>query len=148
MKYLVYVAAVWNTYRKTHLMLLEILISCISPVEMRIISSLQQQANALVDSIVASIPYHLAPDPIDFIRAIGGQEEVSPGRPVGGLLLLHPLFVVAHCTLVSAPLRAYFGGCLRWIGKHMGIGQANLLSEVSSGADEASTSTLFLDFSN
>lgn len=137
--YVVFVVAVWNTYRKTHVMLLEILdncIQCLSTIENDIILSLHQRANTLIKSFVASIPYHLAPDPATFIQAIDRKEEIPPARPVGGLLLLYPLFVVAHCPLVSAPLRAYFRNCLGWIGKYMGIGQANLLSEVSSDTDE------------
>lgn len=115
-------------------MLLDILVRCtrrLPTVDEGDILALQQRADMLVAAIVASIPYHLAQDPMAFIGAMERRDGVCPARPVGGLLLLHPLFVTVHCSLVSTPLKAYFRRCLCWIGQHMGIGQATLLSEVS-----------------
>ncbi|OCK74589.1 hypothetical protein K432DRAFT_310426, partial [Lepidopterella palustris CBS 459.81] len=56
-----YAAAVWNTYRKTHLMILDIIVRCSKCLRQKNIC-LQPQAKAqqLADDIAASIPYHLA----------------------------------------------------------------------------------------
>ncbi|PYH90622.1 hypothetical protein BO71DRAFT_387273 [Aspergillus ellipticus CBS 707.79] len=125
----VYVAAVMNTYRKTYLMLLEVLIK-IAPrlSQTDRTTKWMKQSHLLIDDIVASIPYHLARNLHEYTET--GQSAV--GRPVGGLLLLHPLFVVSTCTIVPPPIQAYVRRCLAWIGKHMGIGQATLLSEARS----------------
>lgn len=53
----------------------------------------------------------------------------TPQRIVGGLLLLHPLYVIARCTTVAGSDREYFVRTLRWIGSEMGISQATVLAD-------------------
>lgn len=93
----------------------------------------ERQAHTLINDIIASIPYHLADNVHDYERTIwwsNGSPRI--GRAVGGLLLLHPLFVLATCSIVPLPIHTYMTKCLAWIGKTMGIGQATLMSKVIS----------------
>jgi hypothetical protein len=91
----------------------------------------EQQSRVLIDDILASIPYHLANDPREYLDAIASGTTPLIGRPVGGLLLLHPLYVLASCSIVPDPIKDYVRRCLGWIGQYMGIGQARLMSKVS-----------------
>lgn len=86
----------------------------------------------VANGLAATVPFHLAQDVAQYINASALGLEVPSGRPVGGLLLLHPLYVAANCDMVAPELRMYFIRCLSWIGKHMGIGRATMLSEMSS----------------
>ncbi|OCL02966.1 hypothetical protein AOQ84DRAFT_303720 [Glonium stellatum] len=128
-----YVAAVWNTYRKTHLMILDIIVRCLKRLEGNEIRTREQEeVQRLAEGIAASVPYHLTEDLQGYIQGIqAGSDTMIPGKPVGGLLLLHPLYVVARSSVVSPQLQAYMSECLEWIGKNMGIGQATLLSNAS-----------------
>lgn len=131
----IYVAAVMNTYQKTYLMLLDILISLSSRIngtpQIDTMTRLERQAHILINDIIASIPYHLTDNVHDYeqmIRSSNGSPHT--GRAVGGLLLLHPLFVLATCSIVPSPIHTYVTKCLAWIGENMGIGQATLMSKV------------------
>ncbi|KAL2813214.1 hypothetical protein BDW59DRAFT_178279 [Aspergillus cavernicola] len=130
----IYVAAVMNTYRKTYLMLLDILIRLASriggSIQMDAVTRWEQQAYILINDIIASIPYHLTNNPHDYQRAILSPSS-SPGigRSVGGLLLLHPLYVLSTCSIVPPPIHTYARKCLAWIGQYMGIGQGTLMSK-------------------
>jgi hypothetical protein len=130
----VYIAAVWNTYRKTHLMLVDILLRCAQQLSRPdLIPGLEQQAHTLTTGIIASVPYYLSCDLHDYLQSIrSGIAKIPVGRPIGGLLLLHPLYVGAQCSAVPLPLQDHLNRCLAWIGHHRGIGQATLLSKVGS----------------
>jgi len=54
---------------------------------------------------------------------------MNPGRPVGGLLLMHPIYVASTLLIVPQHMREYMKECLEWIGMHMGIGQASLFAK-------------------
>lgn len=128
------VAAVWNTYRKTHLMVLEIMLRFAELSSDKPGASLPYRADMLATSIAASIPYHLSADINQYLRTVKSKVEnsiIPPARPVGGLLLLHPLYVAARSSITPLPLRRYFNQCLAWIGQNMGIGQATLLSRAT-----------------
>lgn len=94
--------------------------------------ALHRQAETLTRGIIASIPYFLAADLEQYVEAIRDNRQVIIGRPVGGLLLLHPLYVATKCSIVSPSPQGYFTKCLSWIGHNMGIGQAKLLTKVSA----------------
>jgi hypothetical protein len=125
----VYVAAVWNTYRKTHIMILDIMIRCSKYLGLNDNFLAQTKAIGLAEDIAASIPYHLTNDVRKYVRRI---HDLLPtkfyGRPVGGLLILHPLWVVANSSIISRELQHHMRKQLSWIGKNMGIGQATLLA--------------------
>ncbi|KAL4914542.1 hypothetical protein BDW62DRAFT_219950 [Aspergillus aurantiobrunneus] len=105
----VYVAAVMNTYRKTYLLLLDVLLRLV-----------RRKARAMINGIIASVTYHLVNHPED--------QPPQAGRPVGGILLLHPLYVLSTCSIVPACVQWHARICLSWIGEHMGIGQAAVMS--------------------
>ena len=60
-------------------------------------------------------------------------EEV--GRSAGGLLLMHPMNVVAKMSIVSPELQNYARDIMSWIAQEMGIGEASVLSDVSEYLD-------------
>lgn len=131
----VYIAAVWNTYRKTHLLMLDVIFRCKRMVSHSDMLQTEEipKAQKLAEGIVASIPYHFSSDPWRYIHAMEGNDlDAAPGKTVGGLLLLHPVWVITMATVVSRELRSSARDCLAWIGRHMGIGQATVLSLVSS----------------
>ena len=82
------------------------------------------QAQKLAEEILCSFPYHLN----------------QPGSVAAGLLILHPLWVVATNASISDSTISCARDCLMWIGREMGIGQANLLADVS----ELSTNLLLV----
>lgn len=132
----IYVAAVMNTYRKTYLMLLDFLIRLASriggSIQTDTVTRCKQQADILINDIIASIPYHLTNNLHNYQKAIRSPSS-SPaiGRSVGGLLLLHPLYVLSTCSIVPPPIHTYAMKCLSWIGQYMGIRQGTLMSKVT-----------------
>jgi hypothetical protein len=83
-----------------------------------------------IEGIVSSIPYFLAADLQDFLENAQKGTSIVPGRPVSGLLLMHTLYVLSAMSMVKPKLKVYLRDCLDWIGDHMGISQATLLSKV------------------
>ena len=129
---IVYVAAIWNSYRKGRLKILDCIIRCAKRLGQGDNYHQEQiEAEELANDIVASIPYHLTADLQVFVQeAKSDSKVVTPGKALGGLLLMHPLFVTSELSIVSPELRTYMRACLAWIGSNMGIGQATLLSRV------------------
>jgi hypothetical protein len=72
-------------------------------------------------------------------KTTAGSPSVVSGRPVGGLLLMYTLYVLLTLPIVEPKLKVYIRDCLAWIGTHMGIGQATILSKVK-GTDKAASS--------
>jgi hypothetical protein len=134
-----YIAAVWNTYRKSHIMLLDIMAHLARHlIQEEMLLDLQKRAQTIVSDIIASIPYHLAFDVKEYLSLVQtGVSFIAPNRPIGGLLLLHPLYESAKCYIIPRDVRLYFTRCLTWIGEHMGIGQASLLARcINSRMDD------------
>ena len=139
-----YVACVWNISRTARVLLINVILEL-----SRILNDNQnhtgehQDALRLVEDIVSSIPFHLVEDLPVFLREMGhfavGEDDMnkknaaailSPGRPVGGLLLMHPIYVASKLSIVPQEMREYLRDYLEWIAKHMGIGQASLFAKV------------------
>ena len=127
-----YVAGVWNTSRTARFLLINLILKL-----SKILNDNQdhsreyQDALRLVEDIVASIPYHLTEDLQIFLHDIGkNAAAISPGRPVGGLLLMHSIYVASKLLIVPQQMREYMRECLAWIGIYMGIGQASLFAKV------------------
>ena len=127
-----YVAGVWNTSRTARFLLINLILKL-----SKILNDNQnhsrehQDALRLVEDIVASIPYHLTEDLQVFLRDMGkNAAAMNPGRPVGGLLLMHPIYVASKLLIVPQQMREYMTECLAWIGMYMGIGQASLFAKV------------------
>jgi hypothetical protein len=93
-----------------------------------------EEAEKLALNIAASIPYYLALNVQAFLNQALASDTTSktiiPGPSVGGLLLMHTLYMVSKLSVVDPALKVYFNDCLAWIGRNMGIGQATMLSEV------------------
>lgn len=114
-------------------MMLDIMLRCLSRLQEKdTYGQRQAEATALAYDIMASIPFHVA-DNVESIAEQGGLREVTvnPGRAVGGLLLMHPLYVAANLSIVPPYLQCQMRECLAWIGENMGIGQATVFSEVT-----------------
>jgi len=130
-----YVAAVWNMYRKARLMILSVIIRCSKRLEEKNSCHAEKgEVEELTNDMAAAFPFHLSQNLATFIKqAESGLElTIAPGRSIGGLLLMHPLFVTSNLSVVPPQLQARMRECLAWIGTHMGIGQATLLSSTSA----------------
>lgn len=104
-------------FRQTRLLLLTTLIKIVSSNQHHYIAT----AQTLVGDIAASIPYHLTDNLQVFLR----EGKMETGRGLGGLLLMHPLYVA---SMVDESMRSW----LVWIAENMGIGQAGLLAKMES----------------
>lgn len=80
--------------------------------------------------ICASIAYHLYGEGVsDYLKS---EEAKLPNpRALGGLFLMWPLFTGSILPLVPDQQRIVMRSKLSWIGKHLGIGQATVLANVS-----------------
>ena len=134
-----YVVAVWNTYRKARLRLLQIVADCsqrlrsASQLQAKpaTLQKLQSEIRELVDGLCASVPFHLSADLHHCLQSGGTIGDLySPGKALGGLLLMYPLYIASTLTLIPPEQRDWMKGRLRWIGKNMGIRQALMLANV------------------
>jgi hypothetical protein len=127
-----YVAGVWNTSRAARLLLISLILQLSKLLnDNQDHSREHQDAHLLAEDMVASTPYHLAEDLQVFLRDAGQDAAaINPGRPVGGLLLMHPIYMASTLLIVPQQMREYMRECLAWIGTYMGIGQASLFAKV------------------
>lgn len=133
-----YVAGVWNTSRTARLLLISLILKLSKLLnDNQDHSREHEDALILVEDILASIPYHLAEDLQTFLRDMGKNTIMNPGRPVGGLLLMHPIYVASTLLIVPQQMREYMRECLVWIGTHMGIGQASVFAKVGAFVSSA-----------
>jgi hypothetical protein len=128
-----YVAGVWNTSRTARLLLISLILKLSKLLkDNQNHSQEHQDAHQLIEDMIASIPYHLAEDLHAFLRESGkNAAAMNPGRPVGGLLLMHPIYIASTLLIVPPQMRDHMRECLAWIGTYMGIGQASLFAKVS-----------------
>ncbi|PWY81627.1 putative C6 transcription factor [Aspergillus sclerotioniger CBS 115572] len=127
-----YVAGVWNISRVARCVLIEII--------MKIGDILQNNkdytrertgADHLCKELLSSIPYHLTECLPDFLRDTQSASRIqTPGRAVGGLLLMYPIFLLRQLSIVPLEMQEYLAKCLEWIGINMGVGQASILAKV------------------
>ncbi|KAK5257686.1 hypothetical protein LTR40_009401 [Exophiala xenobiotica] len=130
-----YVAGVWNCYRKSRLLYLDQVVrfelQFPDPARELTVGHLYSEAQTLAADLAASVHFLLtgsAEMPPSSPPGI-----ITPGKSVGGLLILHPLTVSSTLSVVSAEMQTHFRNCLAWIGDNMGIGQATLLAKDPSG---------------
>jgi hypothetical protein len=93
-------------------------------------TSIHKDVSPLTEGIVSSISYLLATDLQAFVESATAGSKIVPGRPAGALLSMYTLFVLSTLPMVEEKLKVYIKNCLAWIGRHMGIGQANILAKV------------------
>ncbi|KAM0813188.1 putative Transcription factor domain-containing protein [Seiridium cardinale] len=126
-----YVAGVWNIYRSARLLLMVLMMSLSGRLD-RADSSISYvfTAQEMFEDMIASIPYHLTDNLPEFVKdSETGTDIADPGRSLGGLLLMHPLYVAANVPFLAEAERRYMRDCLMWIGSAMGLGQAALLAQ-------------------
>ena len=127
-----YVASVWNIFRAARLLLIKLIIklsdtigendNCIEHIH---------TANRIVEDMIASVPYHLTDNLQVFLSQLSRNTEIiDPGKYLGGLLLMHPLYVASEMPFVPEKMQEYMRKCLAWIGLNMGLGQATLFANV------------------
>ena len=128
-----YVAGVWNTTRIIRVLLIDLIITLSKMLNDNSHNSGHQDALRLIHDIIASIPFHLAEDLQAFLCDIedgNAASRMQPGRPVGGLLLMHPIYLASKLSIVPLQLQDYLKGCLEWIATNMGVGQASIFAKV------------------
>lgn len=137
--YDLYVAAVWNIYRKARLKLLDVIVQCSERLnifdgqngDLLAARKLKIEIQELVDDLCASTPFHLLADLPSYLQnGIPSGDIDTPGKALGGLLLMYPLYIASSLPLVPVKQRIWMRGRLRWIGKQMGISQATILANV------------------
>ncbi|KAL5085896.1 hypothetical protein Trisim1_009809 [Trichoderma cf. simile WF8] len=136
--YDLYVASLWNNYRKAALLVLNVILRCHYRINGRFSdqifeASIQKDVEKLTEGIISSVPYLLTADLQIFVaNAATGSPPIIPGRPLGGLLSMHTLFVLSTLSTTEEKLKNYIRNCLAWIGTRMGISQATVLSKYTS----------------
>ncbi|KAH8878940.1 hypothetical protein GQ53DRAFT_756333 [Thozetella sp. PMI_491] len=126
-----YVAGVWNIFRTARL-LLNALVVKLSDASGDSNSRVDciHTANRLAEDLAASVPYHLAENMHDFVNKLDARKEMEDaGKVLGGLLLMHPLYIASRMSFLSEKIREYMRACLMWIGSNMGVGQATVLAK-------------------
>ncbi|KAF2665556.1 hypothetical protein BT63DRAFT_428514, partial [Microthyrium microscopicum] len=126
----IYVSTVWNMYRQVRLRVIDTIINCASKLGMKSsLHSLISTAHDLVDDIAASLCFHLCADAPGLVRnaETGAPLCLAPGKSLGGLLLIQPIFIVSCLSLTPRKQRLRMNEALSWIADQMGIGQARLL---------------------
>ena len=129
-----YIAYIWNMSRAVRLFLIDLIIKisqvlCDGSDYAREI----QVARRLTEDMLSSVPFHLAEDLQIFLRDTKVETptpNIDPGRAIGGLLLMHPIYIASKLEIVPQQMQNYLIGCLEWIATNMGIGQASRLAKV------------------
>ncbi|KAF4454249.1 hypothetical protein F53441_3249 [Fusarium austroafricanum] len=139
----VYVATAWNSWRAAHVVYLDHLFRVAEALgQHELVPVYKERADPLSAAFKASIPYHLSRDVGEYIQhAHAGVPLAQSDRLVGGLLLLHPLWAFARCTIVDELTREYALNTLRWIGSEMGIRQATILADSLQTMKQGSSTT-------
>ena len=85
-------------------MVLDAMIRCAARLHLVVVEPcIREEVEVLTDGIIASIPYHLTHIPeLSMPSSEGDLGCSSPGKIIGGLLLMHPLFVVRSLSSVSS----------------------------------------------
>ncbi|KAF5697862.1 hypothetical protein FGLOB1_12494 [Fusarium globosum] len=127
----IYVATAWNSWRSIHVIYLDHLIHIANSLgQYELVPLYKERIDDLAAGIKASIPFHLYPDVETYIQQVNaGTPLVHSHRLVGGLLLLHPMYALARCTVVDESTRKYISNTLGWIGDEMGIRHATILAD-------------------
>ncbi|KAI0123202.1 hypothetical protein BJ170DRAFT_641192 [Xylariales sp. AK1849] len=125
-----YVAGVWNIYRAARLTLIALTITFPDNKEgSENYPDYIHTAYHIAEDMLGSIPYHLADNLQVFLAEMATNTDImDPGKSLGGLLLMHPLYIASTMPFLPVQMREYMRACLTWIGSYMGLGQATLLA--------------------
>ncbi|KFA71345.1 hypothetical protein S40288_08961 [Stachybotrys chartarum IBT 40288] len=129
-----YVASVRNTSRAGQIMLL-VLMMKLSWLLGHSLDHLESAIIVHTEDIIASIPYHLAENLYEFLET-PSDGIADPGKTLGGLLVMQPLYVASKVDCIDESMRTYLRRSLQWIASNMGIGLAARLAEPEDVAKE------------
>lgn len=137
-----YTAAVFITYYKVKLKLLDVMLKCSkrlhdksTPFEgTNTFKALQKESQGVADDIAASVPFHLVANLDETLQNIKTKNpgDIRPQKALGGLFLMYPLYIAATLPPIPSSQQEWMKARLIWIGKHMGIGEAVILANVSN----------------
>ncbi|KAH8810757.1 hypothetical protein F5884DRAFT_897311 [Xylogone sp. PMI_703] len=96
-----YVAGVWNILRSARLLLITLIIKLSTMLgDTDDLRDYINTSNYIAQDIAASILYHLTNDLYAFLNDLSTNEEIAErGKFLGGLLLIHPLYVTSHIPI-------------------------------------------------
>lgn len=129
-----WVAAVWALYRKAVILLTNHALRCAAQLphdhELNGIAlRMQREVQPVVLDVLSSVPYFLLAD-VDAAFDDERRKSLKPGPPVGGMLLVHPLYItVLQRDLVTPAIDAYVQDCFDWMHDWLGIGQAKVVRQ-------------------
>lgn len=125
-----HIAGIWNIARAAELLLSTLMLRLGEDLsDSSAISDNMNTIDTITGDIIASVPYHLTEDLYDFVNGARIQID-KPGRTIGGLLIMHPLYVASRMPSIPTSTRNYLQRCLAWISSNMGIGHAGKLAQV------------------
>ncbi|KEF59338.1 uncharacterized protein A1O9_04182 [Exophiala aquamarina CBS 119918] len=134
-----FIAAVWNTYRTTLLRLYDVIAQCFQYLdtdanpflETEELQALQTYAKETGEGICSSVAYHINNEWVSRLAAtasLPGNQSRSP-KAVGGLFLIWPLYGGSVLSIVPKVHRAWMRRKLRMIGISMALSQATVLAD-------------------
>ncbi|VUC36834.1 unnamed protein product [Clonostachys rosea] len=141
-----YVATAWNSWRAIYVLYLDHMANLTKAMgHEECIPIYAKKAQDLVHGLKASVPYFLSQSLQGYMQHLNtGLPPVHSNRVIRGLLLMHPLYVMAKCEIVSSLDKEYLIENLKWIGTNLGVGQAIILADylqpdaLRTRADQAS----------
>lgn len=102
-------------HRKSRLMILDLIIRCLIQLQERsnYLQTKQAEVQQRVDKIAASVPYHIVENVHAFMNQdVINPEQISPGKPVGGLLLTQTLYILSNLSVVLPQRQPRMKECL------------------------------------
>lgn len=90
----------------------------------------EKAVQQLAEEILGSIRFHFS-HPANDITTPHETADMPSASVAAGLLLMHPLWVIATVDSVPNQLKAVARVTLQTIGRQMGVKQASLLGDVS-----------------
>ncbi|KAK0108532.1 hypothetical protein ONS95_003336 [Cadophora gregata] len=132
-----YIATIWNSYRKARLLVINIIMDCYNrictfPEHEDIDPAIYADIDDLITGLLLSIPFVLSSDVQSFVQNAATRAPLIPGKSVGGLMLTHTLYVLSVLPIIDPSIQVYMRECIAWIGEHMRIGQAVILSKCAT----------------
>ena len=131
---IVYVAAMWNTYRITLLRLCDVIAQCSKLLDGDAVTfreteehqALRIEAKKTYEGICSSVAYHINND---WLRRVTTASFYTSPKALSGLLLIWPLYGGSISSVVPEVYRAWMRRKLRSIGTSMGLAQAIVLAD-------------------
>jgi hypothetical protein len=95
---------------------------------------MKEEIQPTITDVLASVPFFLLKNVKHAFSFSEQPKPLHPGPPVGGLLAMHPLFMLTEMDRVVRPdMIRYLRACLNWMDEWQGIGQARWLGQGQPG---------------